>query len=211
MFFHPPCSRRSLAVAVGALVSWAIVAGCGFQPAPGSPSSSAPGSAPSGASPIASAPVASAPVASSAPSACAIEPSSGRLASNRLLGVVVDPGGTWVRFQFGSPTGPPGSGSLEVAVPPFDHTTSGQAIEVVGERVVRIHFDGLLLFDELGNPTYGGPDRLRPSGGPIRDVVVEEAFEGVMNWLVGVDGPDCLRLRQGLDPLALELIVAPIE
>lgn len=201
-------SRRS---AAGAIVLGTagfvglLVGGCGIQPSPASPQATAS----VGGSPVASVPAASVPTASA--SACPIAPTSGRLASNRLVGVMVDPGGSWVRFQFGSPTGPPGNGSLEPATPPFDQTTSGQAIEVVGERVVRVHFDGLLLFDELGNPTYGGPDRLRPVGGPIRDVVVEEAFEGVMNWLVGIDGPACVRLRQGLDPLSVELVVAPTE
>ncbi|GIW20308.1 MAG: hypothetical protein KatS3mg065_0604 [Chloroflexota bacterium] len=190
-----PLRRAVLAGAV--IVS---VGACGLLPAPAAPSDGSP-------TPAASA----SPGGSGAPSACPIESTKGRLASNRLLDVVVDPAGTWVRFVFGSPTGPAGEGSLEAAQPPFDRTASGLPIEVLGERVVRLHFEALLLFDDLGNPTYGGPDRLRPSTGPIRDVVVEEAFEGVMNWLVGFDGPACVRLRQGLDPLSLELVVAPTE
>ncbi len=211
----PPAGGWAAVVLVGL-----FVAGCGFQPAPGSRETSRS----AGGSPVASGPAgslsssglagslsSSGPAGSLSASACPIEPTSGRLVSNRLLGVAVDPAGMWVRFQFGSPTGSPGQGSLEAATPPFDRTSSGQALQVVGERVVRLHFDGLLLFDELGNATYGGPDRLRPVGGPIRDVVVEEAFEGVMNWLVGFDGPGCIRLRQGLDPLSLELVIAPTE
>jgi len=185
-----------------AAVLLVVLAGCSFPPSTG-PTSWPPSSA--------SAAPSVAPSGSPAVSACPIEPRSGRLTSDRLIGVVVDPAGMWVRFQFGPSTGLAGQGRLELATPPFDRTASGEAIEVAGERVVRIHFDGLLLFDELGNPTYGGPDRIRPAVGPIRDVVVEEAFEGVMNWLVGVDGPACIRLRQGLDPRSLELVVAPTE
>lgn len=197
---RPRRARRWLAAAVGlAVAGLAAASGCALVPATPTPSGP-----PSDASPAA-------PTGSGGPSPCPIEPTSGRLASNRLLDVVVDPAGTWVRFRFGPSSGPAGEGRLEAAEPPFDRTASGQAIEVEGERVVRLHFDALVLFDELGNPTYGGPDRIRPVGGPIREVVVEEAFEGVMSWLVGFDGPACVRLRQGLDPLTLELVVAPTE
>lgn len=196
---RPRRVRRPLSIAVGVtLAALAALTGCAVVP------STPPPSSPPDASPAA-------PTASSGPSPCPIEPTSGRLASDRLLDVVVDPGGTWVRFRFGPSSGPAGQGRLEAAEPPFDQTASGQAIEVDGERVVRLHFEGLVLFDDLGNPTYGGSDRMAPVGGPIRDVVVEEAFEGVMNWLVGFDGPACVRLRQGLDPLTLELVVAPTE
>jgi hypothetical protein len=200
-----PAVPRGLVASAAVLL--VVLAGCSFlpstSPGPTGPASLPPSSASAAASPM--------PSGSPAVSACPVAPTSGRLTSDRLVGVVVDPAGMWVRFQFGPSTGPAGQGRLELASPPFDQTASGQAIEVVGERVVRIHFDGLLLFDELGNPTYGGPDRIRPAVGPIRDVVVEEAFEGVMNWLVGVDGPGCIRLRQGIDPLSLELVVAPME
>jgi hypothetical protein len=194
-------------VAASAAVLLVVLAGCSFLPST-SPGATGPASLPPSSASAAASPM---PSGSPAVSACPVAPTSGRLTSDRLVGVVVDPAGMWVRFQFGPSTGPAGQGRLELATPPFDQTASGEAIEVVGERVVRIHFDGLLLFDELGNPTYGGPDRIRPAVGPIRDVVVEEAFEGVMNWLVGVDGPACIRLRQGIDPLSLELVVAPTE
>lgn len=196
-------SGRSSGLVLALLLAF-LSAACSSEVTPSTPPSARP-------SPTASLALESPPAASGGPSVCPIEPTSGRLASNRLLDVVVDPGGTWVRFRFGPGTGLPGEGRLEEAHPPFDRTPSGLPVEVLGERVVRLHFEALVLFDELGNPTYGGPDRIRPLGGPIRDVVVEEAFEGVMNWLVGFDGPACLRLRQGVDPLVLQLVVAPTE
>ncbi len=197
-----PGRRATPSRSVGLVLLVLFLAACSSEVTPSTSSSGGP-------SATASVAPGSPPSASAAPSVCPIEPSSGRLASNRLLDVVVDPAGAWVRFRFGPATGPPGEGRLEEAQPPFDQTASGLPVEVLGERVVRLHFEALVLFDELGNPTYGGPDRIRPLGGPIRDVVVEEAFEGVMNWLVGFDGPACLRLRQGVDPLVLELVVAP--
>jgi hypothetical protein len=160
-----------------------VVGACGGPATPG------PSSAPSGAA--SGSPTAASP--------CPIEPVDGQLASDRLEQVRLLPAADsdQVLFVFGSPSSPAGVGSgtgrLEPAEPPFVQDGSGLPLEVIGERVVRIRFDGLLLYDESGVPTNPTESPILGNG-TIRSVVREGAFEGVESWLIGFDGPGCVTL-----------------
>jgi hypothetical protein len=120
------------------------------------------------------------------------------IASEALVGVAVtsrDSGGI-VTFQFGppDPEWPADPPTVEIAAarPPFDRTSSGIPVAVGGERHLRVHFENMKIHDENGVPSYDGPDRIVPESGVIRAVVQEEAFEGVVSWIIGYDGPaDC--------------------
>ena len=70
------------------------------------------------------------------------------------------------------------------------------------------HFTSMKLSDDAGVPVYDGPDRLDPGGGVIRSVVLEEAFEGVVNWIIGYDGSGCVSVEPSADGLAISVVVA---
>jgi hypothetical protein len=193
--------KRTIAILVVVIGGLAVV-GCG---GPASPSPS------SGGSPSASAAPGSPSAApSSGGSVCAIEPSDGALASDRLEAVRLLPASDadQVLFVFGSPSSPAGAGSgtglLEAAEPPFVQDGSGLPLDVLGERVVRVRFDGLLLYDEAGVPTNPTESPILGSG-TIRSVVREGAFEGVESWLIGFDGPGCVSL--GATDVGLTIVV----
>jgi hypothetical protein len=151
------------------------------------------------------------PLPSAAGSACPIVRSDGQLASDRLESVRLASGAAadQVLFVFGSPSSPAGVGSgtglLEEAEPPFTEDGSGLPLEVPGERVVRVRFDGLLLFDESGTPTNPTDSPILGSG-IVRAIVREGAFEGVESWLIGFDGPGCVTL--GADDTGLTIVVS---
>jgi hypothetical protein len=120
------------------------------------------------------------------------------IASESVVGVRVtsQASGGIVSFLLGRPdpdwpAGPP-TVEIRAARPPFDRTSSGIPVEVAGQRHLRVHFENMKIYDENGTPSYDGPDRIRPEGGVIRAIVQEEAFEGVVSWIIGYDGlADC--------------------
>lgn len=198
---------RSIAAAAGLVL---LVMACGAS-TPSTPSTSpyttaspTPNSTPTPTStivlPPASAtagPGASAP----APTACPIEPQTGRLPSDRLVDVVISSSGSadLVTFVFGDsslPTPPQGTskGSLDVAVPPYAEGGSGLPIKVDGERVVSVRFTGMSLSNDLGQPAYEGRTDFRPDLAALRTVVNFDRFEGAMGWLIGFDGGGCVTL-----------------
>ena len=195
---------RSIATAAGLVL---LVAACGVTTLSTSPFTTAsptPNSTPTPIStivlPPASAtagPGASAP----APTACPIEPQTGRLPSDRLVDVVISSSGSadLVTFVFGDsslPTPPQGTskGSLDVAVPPYAEGGSGLPIKVDGERVVSVRFTGMSLSNDLGQPAYEGRTDFRPDLAALRTVVNFDRFEGAMGWLIGFDGGGCVTL-----------------
>lgn len=114
-----------------------------------------------------------------------------------------------VEFGFAGPLGPvQASGRLEGASPPFSHAASGLPLEVAGERVVRVRFDGQEIYDEAGNAYYAGPPSVSyPAGPVIRAVVLEDNFEGVISWLVGFDGPGCAEISSSHDGTVVLLTI----
>jgi len=175
-----PAARALLVVLVPALV----IASCG----PPSPSGQLPSGAPS-----------SPPSASGA---CPIGEQSGRLPSDRLVAAEVESTSVADRitFRFDDPSGDlaAAEGSLREVRPPFFEGGSGEEVTVAGERFAEVRFEGMLLFDDEGTPTYQGErDRLLDLPAIVELAVVEE-FEGYVTWIIGIRGPGCVAL--GGDP-----------
>lgn len=189
--------RRSLTILAAVL----LVGAC--SPA-GTPSPSGPASSPSPGSSLSSpSPSASAQPSGAAATPCEIVVDEGPLRSRKLTNVSVVSGssGDFVLFRFG-PDAPTGTnqpvGRLEPASPPFTMDPSGLPLEVPGSRWARVRFEGLILYDEKGTPTFTGSDRLDPAGGAaVRAVVREGEFEGVSSWLIGFDGAGCVTVGIG--------------
>ncbi|HEU0236919.1 MAG TPA: hypothetical protein VFR14_10820 [Candidatus Limnocylindrales bacterium] len=164
------------------LVAAVIAAGCASAPSP-SPSPT-PSPSPSGAV------------------VCPIANQSGRLPSDRLLSADVESTtvADRITFRFGPPSGviAASEGVLREVRPPFFEGGSGEEVTVAGDRFLEVRFEGLLLYDENGTPTYEGERDRRLDLPAIVEVAVTEEFEGYMTWIVGVRGPGCVSL--GADP-----------
>ena len=193
-----------------------VLAACGAstpttastQPSPvGSPAPPAATAStiPSGSAPlptdVASASPIPSPAPSNAPTACPLEPQTGRLPSDRIVDVIISRAGSadLVTFVFGDPSlaAPPAGtskGSLDPAEPPFTNGASGLPIKVDGERVAQVRFSGMSLSNDVGQPTYDGPTDFRPALPALRTVVAYDLFEGVSGWYIGYDGRGCVTL-----------------
>lgn len=192
---------RLTALAVLSALTLALAA---CDPSPGgSPSPSATTAAPSApaASPSSAAsPTTASPVPSTSAATCAIAPQTGRLPSDRLVGIVISESATAdvVTFQFGNDSlpGPAGApeGTLETAEPPFIQGGSGEPQEVIGEHVALVRFAGMSLANDVGQPVYQGETEFRPELPALRHVVNMEMFEGVVSWYIGYDGSGCVTL-----------------
>ncbi len=131
---------------------------------------------------------------------------AGVLPSDRLVGVEASGGLGFDRitFRFASPEASSPTplvlptGELRAARPPFVEGASGLPLEVDGDRFLSIVLRNMVVADEAGRPTYDGPPELRPGGSTVRHVVLSEAFEGVVSWIVGLRGSGCVRV--GRDP-----------
>jgi hypothetical protein len=135
------------------------------------------------------------------------------LTSNRLTAVHLEPSGetAQVVFELGDPATEGQSTptvSMTVATPPFTQDGSGLPIQVTGERVVQVRFDGMWLYGSDGTPTLQG-DRRIDDGGTVRTVVNAGEFEGVSTWLIGFDGPSCARAVTAADGRSLTLEFSP--
>lgn len=133
------------------------------------------------------------------PGGCPVPTQTGSLPSNRVVDLeVVGVGGVdRMTFTFepaADAPGGPARGTLRETVPPFHQGGSGELVEVDGERFIEIRFEAMTIADEDGNAVYRGPRELQPGGAVIREIAVVDAFEGVMAWIVGFDGPGCVVL-----------------
>jgi hypothetical protein len=134
--------------------------------------------------------------------------------SDRLTGVKVDPGigVDKITFTFGTSSGQPSgtdpTGELRPTSPPFSLGGSGQAVTVDGHRFIAITFRGMAVADEQGNASYAGPTDIHPNALAIRELRQTEAFEGVVTWIVGVDGPGCVALSRLTGPDRIVIAVS---
>jgi hypothetical protein len=203
--------RRPFVLGLGLAV---VLGAAACSPAPSAVPSASPGQAASpssgaaspsgtGASPSASPSGAGASGGSPSgdpASPCPIEEASGNLGSDALVEVRVDTGDTadQVIFRFGPPIFPQGQhhGILEEIQRPVIQGGSGEELDVDGERIVRVAFDGQSLTEAPPSeqPTYQGPRRFDGPGPGVRTVAIQEAFEGVFAWAIGFDGPGCVGL-----------------
>lgn len=68
---------------------------------------------------------------------------------------------------------------------------SGEVVEVAGDHVLWIRLEpssGFDLLDRPDTPTYTGPDRLSSDTAVVTEAVMTGDFEGVLSWVLGIDG-----------------------
>jgi len=209
-----------------------VIAGCSAPPAPSPPpdaiETASPVASPSPVTGPSATPTASPsvdPSASPDPSAsgsavssepCPVDTQNGRLPSDRLVDVQVSStdSADVVTFVFGEPSSlaPPqgaSDGLLEAAQPPYAEGASGQPIDVDGEHVVFVRFQGMTLYDDAGTATYDGPRRVPAGGTALRTVVNSEGFEGVSGWYIGYDGPGCVTLASDARSVSVVITHGP--
>ena len=231
----PSASRASRAILTAFLVPAFAVAGCavGATPVPptGTPTTSpvaiespspSTASVPPSASPSPSptAPPTSPPtpkptptVGPSSPVACTTSIAMGLAPSDRLTKVTVTTGATRDKITFtfgassGQPSGTQATGDLRPASPPFSLAGSGQTVTIAGQRYFAVTFRGMAIADEQGNATYTGPNDIHPNSPAVRELRLVDDFEGVVQWVVGVNGPGCVAVTRVTAPSRIVISV----
>lgn len=103
-----------------------------------------------------------------------------------LLGFTLDPSpGSIIRPQL----------RITAVEPPFTQGGSGLPFDVAGEHHLQVTFEGMAHVDPAGNIVYVGPNDLPGIGGPVAQVVLGEAFESYVTFIVGYDGDGCVALQ----------------
>jgi hypothetical protein len=99
--------------------------------------------------------------------------------------------------------------SVEIrpGTPPFTRDPSGLPLDVAGTAFLVIVLQGGTALDGSYNPTFEGPFDYTPAGSPIVDVRRAGDFEAVSSWVVGLDGPPCVRILpfDGTGRLVIEI------
>ena len=97
--------------------------------------------------------------------------------------------------------------AIRPATPPFSKDPSGLPLEVAGTAFLEIVLHGGTALDESYQPTYEGPADFAPGGSPIVEMKRAGDFEAVSSWVVGLDGPSCVRILplDGTSRLVIEL------
>lgn len=154
-----------------------------------------------------------APTISASPAACATRINASIAPSDRLTGVAVKPGTgvDKIVFTFGSATGIPSgtkpTGELKPTAPPFMLAGSGANVAVAGHRFIAITFRGMAVADQQGNPSYTGPADIKPNATAVRELRLVDDFEGVVTWIVGVNGPGCVAVTRLTGPSRIVVAV----
>lgn len=108
-----------------------------------------------------------------------------------------------VVFQFRNDT--PGY-RVAYADPPFSEDGSGRRVDVDGSAFVDVRMQGAAGYDVTtgsGQLVYKGPRRISGSDvgtSVVRELVRTGDFEGVLDWVVGLDGKVDFRVRTLSDP-----------
>jgi hypothetical protein len=97
--------------------------------------------------------------------------------------------------------------TVRPATPPFSKDPSGLPLEVAGTAFLEIVLHGGTALDESYQPTYEGPVDFAPAGSPIVEMKRAGDFEAVSSWVVGLDGPPCVRILpfDGTSRLVIEV------
>ncbi len=112
-----------------------------------------------------------------------------------------------VTFGFDAGIGPGGIPTAEVrpVEPPFIEGGSGEPVEIAGNAHVQLRLEGMVITDDAGAPVYAGPTALTP-GLPVVEAVVQlEAFEGVIDWVIGLQNSTCTSLVTDVAGRRIEL------
>jgi len=94
-----------------------------------------------------------------------------------------------VAFDFTTNQNTPPKCTIAYDQPPFTMDGSGAPVSVAGSAFVRVRCESAYGYDfSSGQPTYTGPKRITASGTQhVREVVETGDFEGVLNWVIGLD------------------------
>jgi len=203
--------RRSLVLPLAAL----LVAACS------SGTTSAPSTVPSGAAPPAATASSTPPGPTEVPTvsespppfACGEtvrRPGSVPLALLTGFAATNEAGAGRITFEFRPAGNVAATPDVEIrpATPPFTQDPSGLPLEVAGSAFLTIVLQGGTALDADYNPTFEGPFDADPAGGPIVEVWRTGDFEAVSSWVVGLDGPPCVRV---LPPDGSSRLVIEIE
>jgi hypothetical protein len=201
---------------VAVLILAVLVVACGLSAPSVSPAASiAPSASPPPSDvpstpPSASAPAAATPSAAPTPTSVAASPSQAAatcglpqqliLPSDRVVEMTTTSTASseTITFAFGEsslpgPADPPDA-LLDVARPPFTDAASGQTIDLQGDHVLQLRFNGMSLANDVGDETYQGPRELRPTGSILQHVVLFDESEGVIGWYLGYNGGACVTM-----------------
>jgi len=96
---------------------------------------------------------------------------------------------------------------IRPGTPPFTMDPSGLPLDVAGTAFIVITLQGGTALDENYEPTFEGPFDVAPGGGPIVEMKRAGDFEAVSSWVVGLDGPPCVRILpfDGTSRLVIEI------
>jgi hypothetical protein len=191
--------RTIAALAIAALVAAACASPAPTASTPPAPTPPAPTTVPT-------------PVLSAPPFACGVavgRPGTVPLAQISGLSVVNAAGIGQITFTFrpaGNVAAVP-EVDIRPATPPFSRDPSGLPLEVAGTAFIEIVLHGGTALDESYEPTYEGPFDFAPGGSPIVDMKRAGDFEAVSSWVVGLDGPSCVRILplDGTSRLVIEI------
>lgn len=85
--------------------------------------------------------------------------------------------------------------------PGFTQFPSGNPFTVQGSAFLVIEMQPASRFDlNTGTQTYTGPDVITPSGSLVREVHLEEDFEGQLDWVIGLDSQRDFSVSVGSSP-----------
>lgn len=85
---------------------------------------------------------------------------------------------------------------------PFTQDGSGAPVTVAGSAFVSVRCEPAYGYDfESGTTTYTGPKQITPTGTRhVREVVETGDFEGVLNWVIGLDARRSFAITAGGTP-----------
>ncbi len=136
----------------------------------------------------------------------------GSVDTARMRGLAVSNASTFGRVVFsfrpvGSKAATPDV-LVRPTTPPFTLDPSGLPLSVKGSHFVEIVLQGGTALDANFNPTFGGPFNVTLNGSPIVQMKRAGDFEAVSTFIVGLDGPPCVRI---LPPDGTSTVVIQIK
>ena len=80
--------------------------------------------------------------------------------------------------------------TIVYTAPPFSMDGSGAPVTVSGSAFIRLRCEPAYGYDfASGQPTYTGPKRITATGTKhVKELVQTGDFEGVLSWVIGLDG-----------------------
>lgn len=111
----------------------------------------------------------------------------------------------------------PGAGPppyvIEPVSPPFAQAGSGAPIAVPGSKFLKVKFQPAWILDpEAADAplTYTGPHAITPAGTAVtRGVVLFDAYEAVVGWIVGLDSAGAYTVSATASPPKVTITVGP--